>query len=170
MFVGQSYDLYWVYNVACPSIPDYLRMIDSSQSHLCEISQGSTTEKPLTFRLIETGGLFRMITRLMIAESPLSFKSDLDNLACLFGRYFQIRDDYMNLSSPDVSQFISLIVTPFVRPICAPATAEFSTSTPKPKVSAKISTKANILYRSFTLCKLAVLPPSTTNPARTSLF
>ena len=110
-----------------------------------------------------------MITRLMTAESPLSFKSDLDKFACLFGRYFQIRDDYMNLSSPDVSQLISLVVPPSFRTTYAPATAKSSTSTPKPKVSAKILTKANILYRSFTLCKLAVPPPSTMNPARTSL-
>ena len=42
----------------------------------------------------KTGGLFRMLTRLMVAESPVSEKvsdDDLSLLSCLLGRFFQIR-------------------------------------------------------------------------------
>ena len=44
----------------------------------------------------KTGGLFRMLSRLMVAESPVSKKvsdDDLNLLSCLIGRFFQIRDD-----------------------------------------------------------------------------
>lgn len=32
LYVGQSYDLYWTRNVSCPSVEDYLRMVDQSLS------------------------------------------------------------------------------------------------------------------------------------------
>lgn len=55
---------------------------------------------------IETGGLFRLITRLMIQKSPTITNqkkkiSSLDTLVSYLGKYFQIRDDYMNLT-PEV--------------------------------------------------------------------
>lgn len=31
LFVGQSHDLYWVHNVICPSVADYIKMIDGSE-------------------------------------------------------------------------------------------------------------------------------------------
>lgn len=55
----------------------------------------------------KTGGLFRMLTRLMVAESPVSEKvsdDDLSLLSCLLGRFFQIRDDYQNLASADYAK------------------------------------------------------------------
>lgn len=103
LFVGQSHDLYWVYNVTCPSVADYFKMVDDSKFHHDLVSQDLTTQSTDP-SLTETGGLFRMITRLMTAESPMGTKPNLDSLACLFGRYLQIRDDYMNLLSPDVSK------------------------------------------------------------------
>ena len=84
LYVGQSYDLYWTHNALCPSISEYLKMIDK-----------------------KTGGLFRMLTRLMIAESPVSEKvpnDDLNPFSCLIGRFFQIRDDYQNLASADYAK------------------------------------------------------------------
>ncbi len=51
---------------------------------------------------IETGGLFRLIARLMVACSPSACNKDLLDLSTLFGRLFQIRDDYQNLTSADV--------------------------------------------------------------------
>ena len=51
----------------------------------------------------ETGGLFRLLSKLMTAVSSTIFKVDLDRISTLFGRYFQIRDDYQNLVSADVS-------------------------------------------------------------------
>ncbi|KAI0526192.1 geranylgeranyl pyrophosphate synthase [Xylaria bambusicola] len=84
LYVGQSYDLYWTHNALCPSIAEYLRMVDD-----------------------KTGGLFRMLTRMMVAESPVSKNLagvDLDLLSCLIGRFFQIRDDYQNLASADYAK------------------------------------------------------------------
>lgn len=84
LYVGQSYDLYWTYNVQCPSMWEYLKMVDK-----------------------KTGGLFRILTRLMIAESQVHEKisdDDLNQLTCLLGRFFQIRDDYQNLASADYAQ------------------------------------------------------------------
>ena len=84
LYVGQSYDLYWTHNAVCPSIAEYLKMID-----------------------MKTGGLFRMLTRLMIAESPVGNKvsdNDLNVFSCLIGRFFQIRDDYQNLASADYAK------------------------------------------------------------------
>ena len=51
----------------------------------------------ILIRNIETGGMFRLLTRLMTAESGHADKFDLDVLCRLLGRYFQIRDDYKNL-------------------------------------------------------------------------
>ena len=30
LYIGQSYDLYWTRSVTCPSVEDYLRMVDQS--------------------------------------------------------------------------------------------------------------------------------------------
>lgn len=51
---------------------------------------------------IETGGLFRILVKLMLAKTPLIPMPNMIALASLMGRYFQLRDDYMNLSSVDV--------------------------------------------------------------------
>lgn len=84
LFIGQSYDLHWTYHTQCPSMADYLRMVDG-----------------------KTGGLFRLLTKLMVAESPPVKVSDGDELlklCSLFGRFFQIRDDYQNLVSANYEQ------------------------------------------------------------------
>ncbi|KAL8929201.1 MAG: hypothetical protein Q9208_001284 [Pyrenodesmia sp. 3 TL-2023] len=84
LYVGQSYDLYWTHNAVCPSLSEYLKMVDK-----------------------KTGGLFRMLTRLMVAESPVGDKvpeDDLNLFSCLIGRFFQIRDDYKNLASADYAK------------------------------------------------------------------
>ena len=89
---GQGMDLFWRDTLTCPSEGDYLQMVDN-----------------------KTGGLFRLAVKLMEAESssekyayevptlmlpkltPLS--RDYVPLVNLIGLLFQIRDDYMNLSS-----------------------------------------------------------------------
>ncbi|VUC25193.1 unnamed protein product [Clonostachys rosea] len=78
LFIGQSYDLLWTSELSCPTVPEYLQMIDG-----------------------KTGGLFRLLTRLMVAESKYSGEVDFTRMCSLFGRYFQIRDDYQNLTSDD---------------------------------------------------------------------
>lgn len=81
LYIGQSYDLYWTHNTLRPSVSEYLKMID-----------------------MKTGGLFRMLTRMMVAVSPVAGKvadKELNPLSCHIGRFFQIRDDYKNLASAD---------------------------------------------------------------------
>ncbi|POS72147.1 polyprenyl synthetase [Diaporthe helianthi] len=74
---GQSYDLFWKDHVECPSVDEYLMMIDQ-----------------------KTGGLFRLCVRLMeaLATREIPEASSKDFVRQL-SRYFQIRDDYQNLMS-----------------------------------------------------------------------
>ncbi|TLD04306.1 uncharacterized protein PgNI_12057, partial [Pyricularia grisea] len=77
LLVGQGLDLAWTSEVAVPSLEKYLQMIDR-----------------------KTGALFIMVIRLMEAFLPASApKAPLQKLMLLLGRYFQIRDDYVNLAS-----------------------------------------------------------------------
>ena len=59
---GQSFDLYWKYNGHIPSVEEYIMMVDNSMllalNYLHRLLTG-----------IETGGLFRLCTRLMQSES-----------------------------------------------------------------------------------------------------
>ncbi|KAK0387265.1 hypothetical protein NLU13_5578 [Sarocladium strictum] len=75
---GQGMDLFWRDTLTCPSEDDYLEMVGN-----------------------KTGGLFRLGIKLMQAESKTSY--NCVPLINLFGLIFQIRDDYMNLSSSEYS-------------------------------------------------------------------
>ncbi|KFH41554.1 Geranylgeranyl pyrophosphate synthase-like protein [Hapsidospora chrysogenum ATCC 11550] len=75
---GQGMDLYWRDNLVCPSEDDYLEMVGN-----------------------KTGGLFRLGIKLMQAVSPEPI--DCVPLVNLIGLIFQIRDDYINLSSAEYS-------------------------------------------------------------------
>ncbi|KAK4247910.1 isoprenoid synthase domain-containing protein [Corynascus novoguineensis] len=82
--VGQSHDLSWTNNMHCPSEEEYLAMIDG-----------------------KTAGLFRMLARMLEARSTSPNKLDpalVTRLTTLLGRLFQIRDDYMNLTSADYTE------------------------------------------------------------------
>ncbi|KAF1354144.1 geranylgeranyl diphosphate synthase [Lizonia empirigonia] len=76
---GQGMDLYWRDSLKPPTQSNYLKMISN-----------------------KTGGLFRIAVRLMQAES----KSSLDciPLVDLVGIIFQVRDDYLNLTSSTYTQ------------------------------------------------------------------
>ncbi|TLS27358.1 hypothetical protein PpBr36_04217, partial [Pyricularia pennisetigena] len=77
LLVGQGLDLVWTSEVVIPSLEEYLQMIDG-----------------------KTGALFLMVVRLMSTFLPASApKAPLHRLMLLLGRYFQIRDDYVNLTS-----------------------------------------------------------------------
>lgn len=81
LYVGQSYDLHWSRHIVCPTEEEYLEMVDK-----------------------KTGGLFRMLTQLMLAHSDFAsptLPSSLEELVVLLGRLYQIRDDYQNLASAD---------------------------------------------------------------------
>ncbi|SPN97387.1 probable farnesyltranstransferase (al-3) [Cephalotrichum gorgonifer] len=75
---GQGMDLFWRDTLTCPTEEDYLEMVGN-----------------------KTGGLFRLSIKLMQAESAST--SDCAPLVSLIGLIFQVRDDYMNLSSPEYS-------------------------------------------------------------------
>ena len=73
---GQGMDLFWRDTLTCPTEEDYLEMVGN-----------------------KTGGLFRLGIKLMQAESRSP--TDCTPLVNLIGLIFQVRDDYMNLSSPE---------------------------------------------------------------------
>ncbi|RFU73908.1 geranylgeranyl pyrophosphate synthase [Trichoderma arundinaceum] len=75
---GQGMDLFWRDTLTCPTEDDYLEMVGN-----------------------KTGGLFRLGIKLMQAES--STATDCVPLIDIIGLIFQIRDDYMNLSSSEYS-------------------------------------------------------------------
>ncbi|XP_012283446.1 geranylgeranyl pyrophosphate synthase isoform X2 [Orussus abietinus] len=76
---GQGMEIYWRDNYICPSESEYRQM---------------TTRK--------TGGLFNLAVRLMQLFSDC--KEDFSQLAGILGLYFQIRDDYCNLSLQEYSE------------------------------------------------------------------
>ncbi|KAI6361817.1 hypothetical protein MCOR25_006383 [Pyricularia grisea] len=99
LLVGQGLDLAWTSEVAVPSLEKYLQMIDRSKHLLLPDTVKSVYIFSLT-DLPETGALFIMVIRLMEAFLPASApKAPLQKLMLLLGRYFQIRDDYVNLAS-----------------------------------------------------------------------
>lgn len=79
LFIGQSYDLYWTHHTQCPSIDEYLSMVDG-----------------------KTGGLFQLLYDLLVSKGTnpriSSFRKELQTLLSLFGRLYQIRDDFKNLT------------------------------------------------------------------------
>lgn len=84
LFIGQSYDLRWARQKQCPSEMQYLKMVDS-----------------------KTGALFHLLASLLLcntAERPYEIEDTLIQLLTLLGRYFQIRDDLLNMSSGPVSE------------------------------------------------------------------
>ncbi|CAA9959388.1 geranylgeranyl pyrophosphate synthetase [Pyrenophora teres f. maculata] len=83
LHIGQSYDLYWTQHSCCPSEDEYLEMVSK-----------------------KTGGLFRLIVRLLLdgseSKAPKGhLHTDMGHLASLIGIQYQIRDDYQNLYCPD---------------------------------------------------------------------
>lgn len=78
---GQGMDLYWRDTLTCPTEDDYLDMVGN-----------------------KTAGLFRLGVKLMQAQSrEQPSPTDCVPLINLIGLIFQIRDDYMNLSSSEYS-------------------------------------------------------------------
>ncbi|KAH8397476.1 hypothetical protein KR222_006755 [Zaprionus bogoriensis] len=76
---GQGMEIYWRDSFTCPSESDY---------------------KLMTVR--KTGGLFMLAIRLMQLFS--SNKEDFTKLTAILGLYFQIRDDYCNLSLKEYTE------------------------------------------------------------------
>jgi geranylgeranyl pyrophosphate synthase len=82
LFIGQSWDINWRENFHCPTESEYLSVADK-----------------------KTGALLTMMVELMQANAKtLPFSYRLSPLARLFGRWYQVRDDYMNLQGADYSK------------------------------------------------------------------
>ncbi|KAI0644914.1 terpenoid synthase [Trametes meyenii] len=78
---GQGLELLWRDSLQCPTEEEYVSMVNN-----------------------KTGGLFRVAVKLMMACSTTSIEVDYVPLVNLFGVYFQIRDDYMNLQSDQYTE------------------------------------------------------------------
>ena len=74
---GQGMDLFWRDTLTIPTEEEYLQMISN-----------------------KTGGLFRLMIRLMMTQSRSGI--DLVPFAEVMGLIFQIQDDYRNLTSAPV--------------------------------------------------------------------
>ena len=83
LFIGQSWDLKWKFTMQCPTVGEYLAMID-----------------------LKTGAMFKMVLRLMQTATKEDLGSSVNfyPLAELLGRWYQIRDDYMNLNGAQYTQ------------------------------------------------------------------
>ncbi|KAI1874890.1 uncharacterized protein JN550_002319 [Neoarthrinium moseri] len=82
LFEGQAVDLSWTFNETCPSMQDYILMVDD-----------------------KTGTLFKLAGYLLATHARVDWSEGtitaIDALLSLFGQYFQIRDDYQNLVSTE---------------------------------------------------------------------
>lgn len=81
--VGQSWDINWKFNSYCPSIAEYMAMIDG-----------------------KTGAMFKLLVGLMksLSSSQTWPVADFDRLIQLLGRWYQVRDDYQNLKDPEYAE------------------------------------------------------------------
>ncbi|KAE8375458.1 isoprenoid synthase domain-containing protein [Aspergillus bertholletiae] len=94
---GQGMELFWRDNLVLPSTDEYLQMIAN-----------------------KTGGLFRMIVRLLQTSSK--HVVDVEKLVDVLGLYFQILDDYKNIREEKMAAqkgfFEDLTEGKFSFPIC----------------------------------------------------
>ena len=85
LFVGQSWDLKWKFHLQCPSVEEYMAMVDG-----------------------KTGAMLKMIVHLMHSMSNQRQMDSIiplfDRLVTLLGRFYQVRDDYQNLQDDTYSE------------------------------------------------------------------
>lgn len=74
--LGQALELYWRHSSICPRTDQYITMVDN-----------------------KTGGFFRLVIQLMAVAACREVPLCLAELITVLGRYYQIRDDYLNLAS-----------------------------------------------------------------------
>lgn len=80
--LGQSWELKWKFHLSCPSVPEYMAMIDG-----------------------KTGAMFVLLVRLMHRFSQHNLcLPEFDRWATLLGRFYQVRDDYLNLQNDSYSE------------------------------------------------------------------
>jgi geranylgeranyl pyrophosphate synthase len=80
--LGQSWELKWKFHLSCPSVQEYTAMIDG-----------------------KTGAMLVLLVRLMhrFSQHNLSLP-EFDHFATLLGRFYQVRDDYLNLQNDSYSE------------------------------------------------------------------
>lgn len=86
LFLGQSWDLYLTFHRLCPSEAQYLAMVDR-----------------------KTGAMLQLVVEMMLALSSAAVGGNLDvvtgetfaRFTSLVGRFYQVRDDYLNLTSAE---------------------------------------------------------------------
>jgi polyprenyl synthetase len=115
---GQGLELYWRFHEICPSLDEYIVMIDN-----------------------KTGAFFRFATRLFESEASAPPNPKLLQLTSFLGRYYQIRDDYYNLISDEVSGLFALLFK-------FRDSLPISNSTLRKRASAMICLKENSLFLS----------------------
>ncbi len=111
LFIGQSFDLYWTRQGECPSEDEYLNMIRQSMSPLhIEIEDkliicqkpavSSVYSRGLWYKLRPCGskGMSNMPTPPFKSNSCPRLEAYLTSLSSVLGEFFQIRDDYKNLT------------------------------------------------------------------------
>ncbi|KAF1360397.1 geranylgeranyl pyrophosphate synthase [Lizonia empirigonia] len=81
MHIGQSYDLHWRFHLVCPTEDEYFEMVDQ-----------------------KTGCMFELLLLLMASKSRCVKAKSFSSFVRIFGRYFQVRDDYMNLTCTEYTQ------------------------------------------------------------------
>ncbi|KIN03517.1 hypothetical protein OIDMADRAFT_177678 [Oidiodendron maius Zn] len=84
LHIGQAHDLHETYHCQSPSVPDYFKRIEQ-----------------------KTGGLFRMVSKMMQREASTNRNVNIDTLMNLLGRYYQIRDDYQDITGTSVGKSAS---------------------------------------------------------------
>ena len=81
LYVGQTFDVYWTRSGHCPSEKEHLEIVDK-----------------------KTGGLFQLPAKLLQCLSDNGNGAHIEQMISLFGRFFQIRDDYQNLTDKEYNR------------------------------------------------------------------
>lgn len=93
---GQGHDILWRETHQCPTEEEYKQMVLDST---CACAAGPSHAQRAQSWRAETGGLFRLAVGMMQAHSSSTL--NLTPLVNDFALYFQIRDDYINLTSSE---------------------------------------------------------------------